>query len=192
VSQTDPGYVKDKKDYSKLDPGDLRRRIITKKNELGEELVILAHHYQRREIIEFNDYLGDSFALAKLAAERETAKQVVFCGVRFMAEAAEILTGDHQSVFLSHPDAGCPMADMAPNDQVQLAWEMIESILGKDKVIPLVYMNSTSEMKAFCGERNGLVVLPLMQIWRLGTVSNNRISCFSFPIGIWEKIRRPS
>ncbi len=157
MSLTDPHTSTNREDYSELASDELRRRIESRKQELGDKLIILTHHYQRKEIIDFHDLLGDSFALAKLAAKQSNAGHVVFCGVRFMAEAADILTSDDQAVYLSHPGAGCPMADMAPDNQVFTAWRFIESVLGENEVIPLVYMNSTSEMKAFCGERNGLV-----------------------------------
>ena len=143
--------------YQSLSDDELKNRIAAAKSKLGDELLILTHHYQRKEIIEFNDFLGDSFALARKAADQSRAKHIVFCGVRFMAEAVDILTGPDQNAYLSHPDASCPMADMAPNDLVYTAWKHIETELGSDAVIPLVYMNSTSVMKAFCGERDGFV-----------------------------------
>lgn len=157
MSRTDPDIYSRPEDYAELEESELRRRIVARKKELGNKLIILTHHYQRKEIIDYHDLLGDSFALARLAAEQKNARHIVFCGVKFMAEAADILTGDDQAVYLSHPDAGCPMADMAPNDKVLAAWDRISSVIDINTVIPLVYMNSSSEMKAFCGEHNGLV-----------------------------------
>lgn len=144
-------------EYRLADDAELKKRIIARKKELGDKLVILTHHYQRMEIVEFNDFLGDSYALAKSAASQANAEHIVFCGVRFMAEAADILTDKSKKVYLANPTAGCPMADMAPNSEVYKAWNYIESILGPDRVIPLAYMNSTAEMKAFCGEHGGLI-----------------------------------
>lgn len=144
-------------EYRLADEAEMRARIIARKKELGDRLVILTHHYQRLEIVEFNDFLGDSYALAKAAARQHNAEYIVFCGVRFMAEAADILTDKSKQVYLANPTAGCPMADMAPNSEAYQAWQYIESILGPDKVIPLAYMNSTAEMKAFCGEHGGLI-----------------------------------
>jgi quinolinate synthase len=144
-------------EYRMADDSELRKRIIAKKKELGDKLVILTHHYQRIEIVEFHDFLGDSYALAKSAAGQKNAEHIVFCGVRFMAEAADILTGDEKKVYLANPTAGCPMADMASDKDVYRAWQHIESIIGKGKMIPLSYMNSTAGMKAFCGRHDGLI-----------------------------------
>lgn len=144
-------------DYRKADDAEMTHRIMARKNELGNKLVILAHHYQRMEIVALNDFLGDSYALAKQASKQEQAEKIVFCGVRFMAEAADILTDDRKDVYLAHPKAGCPMADMAPDNQVYEAWQHIDSIIGSDKIIPLTYMNSSANLKAFCGKNGGLV-----------------------------------
>ena len=144
-------------EYRLAEDAVMRKRIIARKKELGDKLVILTHHYQRMEIVEFNDFLGDSYALAQSASRQKNAEHIVFCGVRFMAESADILTGENKKVYLANPTAGCPMADMAPNSEVYQAWKYIESILGPDRVIPLAYMNSTAEMKAFCGEHGGLI-----------------------------------
>jgi len=134
----------------------LRDRILKAKKKLGDKVVILTHHYQRLEIVEFHDFLGDSYALSKSAAAQKNAEKIVFCGVRFMAEAADILT-DNKDVYLANPTAGCPMADMADNQDVKKAWAHIEGVLGAGRVIPLSYMNSTAELKAFCGKNNGLI-----------------------------------
>ncbi|MCP4581349.1 MAG: quinolinate synthase NadA [candidate division Zixibacteria bacterium] len=144
-------------EYRIADEVELRRRIKVKKAELGDKLVILTHHYQRLEIVEFNDFLGDSYALAKSASQQKDAEHIVFCGVRFMAEAADILSDDDKKVYLANPTAGCPMADMAPTGLVYQSWDFIESVLGPDKVLPLSYMNSSAELKAFCGKNGGLI-----------------------------------
>ena len=144
-------------EYRTAGRAELEQRILAQKQRLGKKLVILTHHYQRLEIVQFNDFLGDSYALAKSAAFQKEAEIIVFCGVRFMAEAADILTGSDQKVYLANPTAGCPMAELAPSSEVHAAWEHLESLLGKNKVIPLAYMNSTADLKAFCGKHDGLV-----------------------------------
>lgn len=127
------------------------RRI---KHQMGGELVILGHHYQRREIVELSDYRGDSLQLSQRAAERKDAKYIVFCGVRFMAESAAILAGENQIVQHPDPTAGCPMADMADLEDVERAWTQITEICGQE-VIPVVYVNSSADVKAFVGRWGG-------------------------------------
>ncbi len=144
-------------EYRTASEEELRRRIAAKKREYGNRLLILTHHYQRLEVVEFHDLLGDSYGLAMAAARQAKAEMIVFCGVRFMAEAADILTAPNQNVYLANPTAGCPMADMADTDDVLDSWEYIESVIGKGKVMPLSYMNSTSELKAFTGRNGGLI-----------------------------------
>jgi quinolinate synthase len=123
---------------------------------LGAKLVILGHHYQRDEVIKFADYTGDSFKLAQLASQRKEADYIVFCGVHFMAESADILSAPHQKVCLPDLNAGCSMADMANIDQVEECWESILEIVD-EPVIPVTYMNSTASLKAFCGRNGGIV-----------------------------------
>jgi quinolinate synthase len=127
------------------------------KAALGPELLILTHHYQRREIVALGDYRGDSFGLSQRAAASREARFIVFCGVHFMAESAAILAQPHQTV--QHPDlkAGCRMADMVDLEQVEMAWEELSDIIGPRTLIPIVYMNSEASLKAFCGWRGGLV-----------------------------------
>lgn len=132
-------------------------RIKYIKDKLGSELLILAHHYQRDEITELADAVGDSLKLAQIARQNKKAKYIVFCGVHFMAETADILSEDDQAVFLPAMDAGCPMADMADREGAAKAWELIASELG-GKIIPITYVNSKAEVKAFCGEHGGTVV----------------------------------
>lgn len=137
-------------------PG-LVERARAAKAALGDRLFVLGHHYQRDEVIQFADVTGDSFKLAQLAAARPEAESVLFCGVHFMAESADILTGPAQRVILPDLAAGCSMADMATFDQVEEAWERLEEAGIADRVIPLTYMNSSADIKAFCGRRGGTV-----------------------------------
>ncbi|MDQ2885661.1 MAG: quinolinate synthase NadA [Chloroflexota bacterium] len=137
---------------------ELDRRIAAARQTLGERLVILGHHYQRDEIIQYADYRGDSFKLAQLAAARPQADYIVFCGVHFMAESADILSGPQQRVILPNPAAGCSMADMANIAEVEECWEMLANVLGDDAgIIPVTYMNSAANLKAFCGRNGGIV-----------------------------------
>ena len=142
--------------YLELDDPRIAERIREAKRRLGSSLVILGHHYQRDDVIEHADITGDSYKLARLGSERTDAKWIVFCGVHFMAESADILRQPHQSVILPDLNAGCSMADMAPTDDVLEAGTALER-LGLDSVMPVTYMNSTAELKAYCGERGGAV-----------------------------------
>ncbi len=144
--------------YAQMDGEELDRRIMAAKAELGERLVILGHHYQRDEIIKYADYRGDSFKLAQLAAARPQADYILFCGVHFMAESADVLSGPQQKVILPNPAAGCSMADMANIAEVEECWEMVHEMLGEDAgIIPVTYMNSAANLKAFCGRNGGIV-----------------------------------
>ena len=144
--------------YAEMSGEELDRRISAARAALGERLVILGHHYQRDEIIKYADYRGDSFKLAQLAAARPQADYIVFCGVHFMAESADILSGPHQQVILPNPAAGCSMADMANIAEVEECWEMLLDVLGEDAgIIPVTYMNSAANLKAFCGRNGGIV-----------------------------------
>ncbi|MBW1842680.1 MAG: quinolinate synthase NadA [Deltaproteobacteria bacterium] len=127
------------------------------KETLGKEVIILTHHYQRKEIVDIGHYKGDSFGLSQTAAADRSARHIVFCGVHFMAESAEILSQPHQTVQLPDLRAGCPMADMADIYIVEKAWEALISIAGTQSVMPLVYMNSDAHLKAFCGRHGGAV-----------------------------------
>ncbi|WP_113702792.1 quinolinate synthase NadA [Nonomuraea lactucae] len=138
------------------DPG-LVDRARRAKEALGDRLFVLGHHYQRDEVIQFADVTGDSFKLARLAAARPEAEYIVFCGVHFMAESADILTGDAQKVVLPDLAAGCSMADMATFDQVEECWEALEDAGLAAQVIPVTYMNSSADIKAFCGRNGGAV-----------------------------------
>src|SRR4051794_34808004 len=138
------------------DPG-LVERARAAKAALGDQVFVLGHHYQRDEVIEFADVTGDSFRLAQQAAARPEAPYVVFCGVHFMAESADILTADHQQVVLPDLAAGCSMADMAAISQVEDAWDDLVDAGVADDVVPVSYMNSTAAIKAFTGRRGGTI-----------------------------------
>ncbi len=141
---------------SASDPA-LVARALAAKEALGERLFVLGHHYQRDEVIQFADVTGDSFKLARDAAGRPDAEFVVFCGVHFMAESADILTGPEQQVILPDLAAGCSMADMARLPQVEAAWDALASAGVQDSVVPVTYMNSSADIKAFCGRNGGVV-----------------------------------
>jgi quinolinate synthase len=136
---------------------DLVERARAAKEALGERVFVLGHHYQRDEVIEFADVTGDSFKLAREAAARPEAEYIVFCGVHFMAESADILTADHQKVVLPDLAAGCSMADMAALSQVEDAWDALADAGVVDSVVPVTYMNSSADIKAFCGRNGGAV-----------------------------------
>ncbi|MEA3297879.1 MAG: quinolinate synthase NadA [candidate division Zixibacteria bacterium] len=136
---------------------ELRQRIQTVREKLGRKLCILTHHYQRIEIVEFGDRLGDSYDLSRMAANQEGVEVIVFCGVRFMAEAADVLSAEHQRVYLPNPLAGCPMADMADMTDVLQAWDYLEQFGGEKRIMPISYMNTTADLKAFTGKRDGLI-----------------------------------
>jgi quinolinate synthase len=124
---------------------------------LGPELLILTHHYQRREIVVLGDCRGDSFGLSQRAAAIREARFVVFCGVHFMAESAAILAQPHQTVQIPDLHAGCLMADMVDLEQVEMAWAELTEVIGGETIVPIVYMNSGASLKAFCGRQGGLV-----------------------------------
>ena len=135
----------------------LVERAAAAKAALGERVFILGHHYQRDEVIQFADVTGDSFKLARDAAARPDAEFIVFCGVHFMAESADILTGGHQAVVLPDLAAGCSMADMASHQQVVEAWDVLTDAGVADRTIPVTYMNSTAAIKGFTGAHGGTV-----------------------------------
>src|SRR5689334_8225450 len=144
--------------YLRLSDDEMDARITEAKRALGDRLVILGHHYQRDEVIKFADFIGDSLKLAKAAATRHTAEFVVFCGVHFMAESADILRGPNQKVILPDLAAGCSMADMAAEDQLEVAWrELAEMGVDTGSIVPVTYINSSAAIKAFVGEHGGVV-----------------------------------
>lgn len=142
--------------YRGLSEQQRTERIEAAKAELGDELVILGHNYQRREIVEHSDFIGDSYQLSVEAAEAD-AQYVVFCGVTFMAESADIITDDDQTVVLPSMEASCPMAGMAEALQVDAAWEEITNAAPDADIIPITYMNSYADLKAFCAQQGGAV-----------------------------------
>ena len=135
----------------------LVERAIAAKAKLGDRALVLGHHYQRDEVIEFADITGDSFKLAQAAADRGDSEYIVFCGVHFMAESADILTSPKQQVILPDLAAGCSMADMAAANQVKDAWKIFEKLGIAQRTIPITYMNSSAAIKAFTGENGGSV-----------------------------------
>ncbi len=136
---------------------DLVARAKAAKAALGSRALILGHHYQRDEVIAFADITGDSFKLAQAAAAQSTAEFIIFCGVHFMAESADILTGAHQRVILPDLAAGCSMADMATASQVQQCWSDLEKLGLASKTVPVTYMNSSAAIKSFTGEHGGTI-----------------------------------
>ena len=142
--------------YLALPDHTMDARIAEARARLGSTTILLGHHYQRDEVIRFADFTGDSYKLSKIAAETD-AKYIVFCGVHFMAESADVLGREGQQVILPDLNAGCSMADMAEISQVEACWETLERLGIAADTIPLTYMNSTAAIKAFCGERGGLV-----------------------------------
>ncbi|GAB3185141.1 quinolinate synthase NadA [Nesterenkonia halophila] len=164
---TRPGQLPE--EYRSLDEAELQRRIVAARETLGSSLVILGHFYQRDEVVQHADFVGDSFQLANAALTKPDAEHIVFCGVHFMAETADILSSADQQVILPNLAAGCSMADMADEDSVEEAWEDIAEVYGFDPegaepdaegklpVIPVTYMNSSAALKAFCGRHGGIV-----------------------------------
>ncbi|HXH22973.1 MAG TPA: quinolinate synthase NadA [Dehalococcoidia bacterium] len=145
------------REYWDLTSEVLVERVAAARKKLGEKLIVLGHHYQREDIIQFADFRGDSFKLAQWAAGHPEADYIVFCGVHFMAEAADILSAPHQTVVLPNMAAGCSMADMADPEDVYACWEELEEAGIADKVVPVTYMNSAASLKAFCGRHGGIV-----------------------------------
>jgi quinolinate synthase len=144
--------------YLRLSDDEMDARITAAKATLGDRLVILGHHYQRDEVIKFADFTGDSLKLARAAATRHTAEFVIFCGVHFMAESADILRGPHQKIVLPDLAAGCSMADMAAEDQLEVAWrELAEMGVDVSTIVPVTYINSSAAIKAFVGQHGGVV-----------------------------------
>src|SRR5438034_4761303 len=146
--------------YLGLSDEEMERRIAAAKAKLGRRAVILGHHYQRDEVIKFADYTGDSFKLARQVVKHPDAEFIVFCGVHFMAESADVLSAPHQQVILPDLAAGCSMADMAEPEQLEMCWSDLEQmgvLQPGASVIPVTYINSAASIKAFCGERGGVV-----------------------------------
>jgi len=140
-----------------MDEKELKKRIADIRARYKNRLLILAHCYQQDEIVECADFVGDSYALAMQASKNRDAELIVFCGVKFMAEAAAILAGNNRKVFMPDLDAGCPLADCADIDQVEAAWNTLKKLDISKDVVPITYMNSSAELKAFCGKNGGIV-----------------------------------
>ncbi|MCU1353788.1 MAG: quinolinate synthetase [Acidimicrobiales bacterium] len=143
--------------YVNASPDELDRMIGEAKASLGERLFILGHHYQRDEVMKWADARGDSYRLSVLAQGRPDAAHIVFCGVHFMAESADILTSDQQAVILPDLNAGCSMADMADIDEVSEAWDALAEVMDISELVPITYMNSSAALKAFVGRHGGAV-----------------------------------
>ncbi len=139
--------------YGSMSEETLRARIAERKASIGNRLVILGHHYQQDDVLAFADFTGDSFRLSQIAAE-QNVDFVIFCGVHFMAESADILTGDGVSVILPDLSAGCSMADLAVIEQLEEAWDDLAAGSGA-QIIPITYVNSAASIKAFCGGHGG-------------------------------------
>jgi quinolinate synthase len=151
-------------EYRTASADELAERIRAAKAALGDRAVVLGHFYQRDEVVQYADFVGDSYQLANAAKARTDAEAIIFCGVHFMAETADILTAEHQAVILPNLAAGCSMADMADIDSVEECWEQLEELYGTEPdadgrvpVIPVTYMNSSAALKGFCGEHGGIV-----------------------------------
>ena len=143
--------------YTAATDGELASMIGLAKAALGRRVFVLGHHYQRDDVMRWADSRGDSFGLSRIAAAQTEAEFIVFCGVHFMAESADILTGDHQAVVLPDLNAGCSMADMADLDQVEEAWEELARVVDTEGLVPVTYMNSSAALKAFVGRHGGAV-----------------------------------
>ncbi|HUC04783.1 MAG TPA: quinolinate synthase NadA [Acidimicrobiales bacterium] len=143
--------------YSAASGPELAAMIGAAKDALGGRLFVLGHHYQRDDVMRWADARGDSFGLSRQAAAQTEAEYIVFCGVHFMAESADVLTGPHQQVVLPDLNAGCSMADMADIDQVEDAWAEIGRVTDVERVVPITYMNSSAALKAFVGRHGGAV-----------------------------------
>ncbi|MFN7978062.1 MAG: quinolinate synthase NadA [Vicinamibacterales bacterium] len=143
--------------YLGLSDDEMQARIAAARATLGDRLVILGHHYQRDEVIRFADYTGDSFKLSREVAQHPNADYIVFCGVHFMAESADVLALPHQKVILPDLAAGCSMADMAPADELEIAWSELEQLGMASRTVPVTYINSAAAIKSFVGEHGGTV-----------------------------------
>ncbi len=168
-------------EYREADVKDLRERIQSVRTKLGKRLCILTHHYQRIEVVEFGDHVGDSYALSKLAASQKDVEIIVFAGVHFMAESADILSSDSQMVFLPNPLAGCPMADMAEMADVLEAWEYLKPFGAEERIMPISYMNTTAGLKAFTGRNGGLICTSSNADAALKWAFEKRDKVFFFP-----------
>lgn len=171
--------------YRTMSADGLDKIIAEAKQKLGSKLIILGHHYQRDEVVKWADLMGDSFKLAQFAKKNPQAEYIIFCGVHFMAEAADILTNDNQKVILPDLNAGCSMADMANIYEVEEAWEQLEKVIDVKKLIPITYMNSAANLKAFVADHGGAVCTSsnarAILDWALSKDGANGEQVFFFP-----------
>lgn len=171
--------------YQQLTEAELRIRIQAAKEQLGQKLLILGHHYQQDDIINFADFVGDSFELSRKAAAQKGIQYVIFCGVHFMAESADILTDPSVRVILPDLGAGCSMADMANLDQTLECWEQLQSTCPNQTIIPITYMNSSAAIKAFVGEHGGAVCTSSncrnVLEWALARGEGKKVKILFFP-----------
>ncbi len=168
-------------EYREAGTEELIERISAARAKLGERLCILTHHYQRAEVVAVGDFVGDSYDLSKTAARKKDVEIIVFAGVHFMAEAADIVSGDRQAVYLANPLAGCPMADMAEMADVLEAWETLEPYGGAERIMPISYMNTTAGLKAFTGRNGGLICTSSNAAGALEYGLSRREKIFFFP-----------
>lgn len=164
-------------EYRTATTDELKVRIQNARERLGKRLIILCHHYQRIEVCAFGDEIGDSYGLSKIAANKKEVEYIVFCGVHFMAESANILADVDQKVFLPNPLAGCPMADMAEMADVMEAWRYLEDFGGAEKIMPVSYMNTAAGLKGFTGKFGGLIC-----------TSSNAVGCIDYALTRREKV----
>ena len=168
--------------YTSAGSDALSERIAAAKATLGDRLLILGHHYQRDEVMRWADARGDSFGLSRLAAANHDAELIVFCGVHFMAESADVLTGAHQAVVLPDLNAGCSMADMADVESVEEAWESLAEVTDIEAIVPVTYMNSSAALKAFVGRHGGAVCTSsnarAVVTWALGRGDETKVLFF--------------
>lgn len=168
-------------EYRVAKPKELEERIVAAKQKLGKRLLLLCHHYQRIEVVAFGDHVGDSYGLSKIAAEQSDADLIVFCGVHFMAESADILAAPHQNVYLPNPLAGCPMADMAEMADVLEAWEYLKPFGAEKAVMPVSYMNTAAGLKAFTGRNGGVICTSSNATRAIDYALKQREKVFFFP-----------
>lgn len=167
-------------DYLELPADELDKRISAARDALRSRLLILGHHYQQDDVIKFADFRGDSLKLSQEAA-RSDREFIVFCGVHFMAETADIITGDHQKVILPDLTAGCSMADMADLYRVEKAWKDITHVVGENNILPVTYINSSADLKSFCGKKGGAICTSSIAEKVIGWAFDQREKVFFFP-----------
>ena len=180
-------------DFTTATSDELVTRVTTARSRLGKRLVILGHHYQREEVIQFADKRGDSLGLSRFAADQHDAEFVVFCGVHFMAESADILTGPRQKVILPDLNAGCSMSDMANLDDVAQIWNELGEVTDLKAIVPITYVNSAAVLKAFVGRNSGAVCTSTnaraVLTWALNRDAHGRKDGPAGASGLWAESR---